>query len=118
MLNPELSMSSVEIPTFMPLQELDAWAEIFPKGLFVACPKCQSELKIAHKYLGERVQCKFCQAPFRVESTNPKVRTADVYSQCPHCQEMLRFARKYVGVKVACRFCQGKLQVLDHPPTG
>lgn len=112
LLNPELSLSSVEIPEFVPLQELDSLAEITPKGVFVKCPKCSEELKIASKYLGERVQCKFCDAPFRLNVTSPKVRTADVYSTCPHCQESLRFARKYIGVKVACRFCGGKLQIL------
>ncbi len=112
LLNPELALSSVEIPEFVPLQELDAMVEVAPQGLFVACPKCGDELKIARKYLGERVQCKFCQAPFRLDPTNPKVRAADVYATCAHCQQQLRFAAKYVGVKVACRFCNGKLNVV------
>lgn len=113
LLNPELYLSSVEIPEFVPLQELDVIAEISPAGLFIPCPKCQAELKIAKKYLGERVQCKFCQAPFRLDPTNPRIRQSDVYSKCPHCQESLRFASKYLGVKVACRFCNGKLKVLS-----
>jgi RNase P subunit RPR2 len=113
LLNPELALSSVEIPEFVPLQELDAMVEVAPQGLFVACPKCGDELKIARKYLGERVQCKFCQAPFRLDPTNPKVRAADVYATCAHCQQQLRFAAKYVGVKVACRFCNGKLNVVS-----
>lgn len=115
LLNPELSADSVEIPEFFPLQELDSMIEIAPKGIFTSCSQCKQELKIAYKYLGERVQCKFCQAPFRLESTSPKVRQADVYSSCPHCEQQLRFAQKYLGVKVACRFCNGKLQVLKEP---
>lgn len=110
-------MSSVEIPAFVPLKELEAVVEIAPKGVFVNCPKCSQELKIARKYLGERVQCKFCQSAIRLDPTNPKVCSADVYSQCSHCEEQLRFARKYVGVKVACRFCGGRLTVLSDRPS-
>lgn len=117
LLNPELALSSVEIPEFVPLQELRSEAQIAPRGVFIDCPKCRQELKVGLKYLGSRVQCKFCKAPFRLESTNPKIRTGDVYSTCPHCQQSLRFARKYVGVKVACRFCSGRLQVIDNDDT-
>ncbi len=56
LLNPELSLSSVEIPAFVPLQELEAIVDVVPKGVFTPCPKCSQELRIAHKYLGNRVQ--------------------------------------------------------------
>jgi uncharacterized protein (DUF983 family) len=111
LLNLELSRSSVEIPAFVPLQELDSMAEVVPSGLFYPCPKCQGDLKINRKYLGQKIQCKFCQAEFRLDPTSPAVKQADVYSTCPHCQQQLRFDPKYLGMKVACRFCGGKLHV-------
>lgn len=116
LLNEELYRSSVDIPEFVPLQELGSMIEITPVGLFCPCPKCRQELKINRKYLGQRVQCKFCQAEFRLDPTNPAVRQADVYATCAHCQQQLRFAVKYVGLKVACRYCGGKLHVLTPSP--
>jgi uncharacterized protein (DUF983 family) len=111
-LNPELTRESVEVPEFVPLQELDSIAEIEPSGIYCDCPKCGSELKISRKYLGQKIQCKHCQAQYRLDPTGPLVRQADVYSTCTHCRQQLRFAHKYLGRKVACRFCGGKLQVL------
>lgn len=112
LLNPELTRSSVEMPEFVPLQELDSVAEVTPVGFFCQCPRCRKELKIASKYIGEKVQCKFCEAPIMLDRTAPLVRAADVYAKCPHCQQQLRFDPKYIGLKVACRFCNGKLQVV------
>lgn len=88
--------------------------EIAPTGLFVGCPHCSQELKINRKYIGQRVQCKFCSADFRLDPAAPSVIDADVYSKCPHCDQELRFAKKYIGVRVACRFCSGKIHIL--PP--
>ncbi len=87
--------------------------EIEVIGLFVNCSSCHKELKIHRKYLGQRVQCKFCSADFRLDPASPLVQEADSYSQCPHCEETLRFAKKYVGAKVACRFCHGKVKILQ-----
>ena len=112
LLNLELEKDSVEIPQFFPLQEVDSLVEITPVGLFVDCPECHQELKIHRKYLGQRVQCKFCSADFRLDPASKSVAEADSYSQCPHCQEVLRFAKKYVGFKVVCRFCQGKVHIV------
>ena len=112
LLNLELEKESVEIPAFVPLQEVESVVEITPVGLFIECTSCHQELKINRKYLGQRVQCKFCAADFRLDPTSKLVIEADSYSQCPHCQETLRFASKYVGTKVACRFCHGKVHIL------
>jgi hypothetical protein len=112
LLNPELARSSVEIPAFQPLQELDSLAEVAPAGIYCPCPKCAKELKIAQKYVGLRVQCKFCQHGFLLDPHGPIVRQADAYTGCPHCRQQLRFDPKYLGLKVACRFCGGKLQML------
>lgn len=117
LLNTDLEVNSVEVPEFVPLPELDSMAEIEPFGLFFHCPKCDKELKIALKYLGERVACKFCRADFRLDPALTAVRQADVYSKCPHCAKDLRFDPKYVGQKVACRFCGGKL-LIQHGVSG
>jgi uncharacterized protein (DUF983 family) len=113
LLNLELAKSSVEIPEYFPLQEIDSMVEINPSGLYVPCPKCREELKINRKYLGQRVQCKICQAEFLLDPTGPAVRQADVYSKCPHCDQQLRFDPKYLGRKVACRFCGGKIHIVQ-----
>ena len=113
LLNPDLEIDSVEVPMFVPLQEVDSLVEITAIGLFVACTQCHQELKINRKYLGQRVQCKYCSADFRLDPTSQDVLKADSYGQCPHCEETLRFANKYVGSKVACRFCQGKVHILE-----
>ena len=112
LLNLELEKDSVEVPTFFPLQEVESVVEIIPVGLFVECTKCHQELKINRKYLGQRVQCKFCSADFKLDPTSNAVMGADSYSQCPHCQEQLRYSSKYVGSKVACRFCGGKVHIV------
>ncbi len=112
LLNLELEKDSVEVPTFFPLQEVESVVEITPVGLFVECTKCHQELKINRKYLGQRVQCKFCSADFKLDPTSNAVMGADSYSQCPHCQEQLRYSSKYVGSKVACRFCGGKVHIV------
>ena len=111
LLNTDLEVNSVEMPEFVPLPELDSMAEIEPAGIFFPCPNCDKELKIAWKYVGERVACKFCQADFRLDATLAAVKQADVYSKCLHCAKDLRFDPKYVGQKVACRFCGGKLLI-------
>ena len=111
MLNTDLEYSSVEVPAFVPLPELDSMADIEPLGIFFPCPKCEKELKIARKYFGERVACKFCAFDFRLDPALPAVKQADVYSKCPLCSKDLQFDPKYIGQKVACRFCGGKLQI-------
>jgi uncharacterized protein (DUF983 family) len=112
LLNPELSHNSVEVPEFVPLQELDSMAEITPLGLYCTCPSCGKELKVARKYIGQTVQCKHCQSGFRLDPVSPVVRQADLYSKCNHCQQQLRFDPKYIGARVACRFCGGKLTIV------
>jgi uncharacterized protein (DUF983 family) len=111
LLNTDLEVNSVEVPAFVPLPELETMTEIEPLGIFATCPKCGKELKIARKYLGERVACKYCESDFRLDAGAPAIKQADVYSKCPHCSKDLRFDSKYIGQKVACRFCSGKLHV-------
>lgn len=111
LLNTDLEVSSVEIPAFIPLPELSSMAQIDAQGIYLPCPKCEKELKIAKKYFGERVACKFCEYDFRLDPATPAVKESDVYSKCPHCEKDLRFDPKYLGQKVACRFCGGKLEI-------
>lgn len=111
LLNQDLRRDSVEIPTFIPLPELEAVSDLQPTGYYVPCPACQRDLKIAKKYAGERVSCKHCSSVFRLDLTQPQFAEVDVFSLCPHCAQSLRFAKKYVGTKVACRFCNGKLKI-------
>lgn len=82
-------------------------------GFLVECPNCGRQLRISRKYLGERVQCKFCTGQFRLELRNPLVRLRAFYAECPHCCRELRAADKYLGARVACKLCGGKLKFVD-----
>ncbi len=110
LLNSELSDDSVEIPTFVPLKEIES-AQIVPRqGHYVLCPGCQEELKIHAKYQNATVACRFCDHSFTYDSS---VTVTALYSNCPHCSKQLRASTKYMGQCVACRFCSGALMVTD-----
>lgn len=111
LLNPELEHDSVEIPVFIPLQEIDSMSEVTVRGHYIECPTCVKELRINSKYLGQHVQCKFCNGSF--DYTKASIRTVAVYSACPHCKDEIRAATKYLGLKVACKHCNGKLSLLE-----
>lgn len=112
LLNPELESDTVEIPAFLPLQEISAMVEVEPAGFYINCPACTRELKIASKYAGRKVQCRHCTKPFRFRPQKTDESHVGFYCKCPHCTEQLRVAIKYLGQKVACRQCQGHLHLL------
>lgn len=112
LLNSDLSEDSVEIPTFIPLQEIPSMAELHPSGFFIQCPNCTKELKINKKFLGQNVACNHCAQSFTVDLNHPKVVTVAFYADCPHCSQRLRMATKYAGMRVACKFCQGQIEVI------
>ena len=103
LLNPDLEHDSVEIPEFIPLEEISAMSEVEATGYYATCPTCQQELRINRKYVGVRVQCKFCQAPFTLNNLSQQAHA--FYAECPECHEELRSALKYMGHKVACKPC-------------
>lgn len=113
LLNQDLEHSSVEIPTFMPLQELDSFVEQTPRGFYIACPHCDRELRVNAKYTDQQVACNYCSGAFRLSLDNPKLDVLGLYADCPHCQKMLRISRKYVGIKVACNYCTGRLVLVE-----
>jgi len=116
LLNSDLQRDSVEVPAFVPLQEIGTLIDLEPSGVWLACPSCLQELRIGFKYFGKKVQCKHCAKPFRPKRDSRSVHTADVYGRCPHCEESLRFARKYIGQKVACKHCHGRLNIVARQP--
>ena len=113
LLNPELEFDSVEIPEFIPLQEIESMVEVEPNGYYVACPICERELRINSKYVGSDVACNFCHGKFRLDLSNPVINLAAFYSECPHCQQELRAAVKYLGMQVACKNCSGKIHLVS-----
>jgi len=108
LLNDELKADSVQIPEFIPLQEIESMVQLVLNGNYVLCSSCDKELRIHNKYIGQRVQCKFCKTPFTYDE---KVEVKAMYGRCPHCQEEVRAALKYSGMKVACKHCDGKIQL-------
>jgi predicted RNA-binding Zn-ribbon protein involved in translation (DUF1610 family) len=113
LLNTDLESDSVEIPQFIPLQEIASMVEVELSGYYVACPHCKRELRVSSKYVDEKVQCKFCDAQFAMDFSNPALKMLAFYSTCPHCKEELRAAPKYMGMKVACKHCGGKIHFVD-----
>jgi uncharacterized protein (DUF983 family) len=112
LLNPELEVDSVEVPDFVPLPEVAAMLDVQPEGVFCDCPDCGRELRIARKYLGSKVACKFCGFGFELDPRHPRVTGSPVYASCPGCRDELRFASKYLGTRVACKHCGAQLNIL------
>ena len=112
LLNEDLDKSSVEIPEFVPLQELDSMIEVEPGGVYVECPHCTRELRINRKYVHKQVSCKFCKGMFLLDLTNRVINCVAFYTECPHCSEEIRAAKKYMGMKVACKMCGGKIHLV------
>src|SRR5690606_8098356 len=112
LLNEELHRANVEVPAFVPLQELECMIELKPRGYYIACPHCTRELRINGKYVGEAVSCKHCAGKFLLDLNNPRIEMHAYYGDCPHCSERLRIGKKYAGTKVACKHCGGKIQVM------
>jgi len=110
LLNSELQVDSVEIPEFIPLQEISSMAEVDIRGYFLGCPICHKELRINRKYIGQRVSCNFCEAQFPLELSNRSIEKNAFYAPCPHCEKELRAAPKYLGHKVTCKHCKGLIE--------
>jgi len=114
MLNTDLESDSIEIPQFLPLQEITAYVTLPIRGYFVPCPSCDRELRVNSKYAGKKLSCKHCQSTFRFKpDTLVNGEPPQIYVYCPHCEERLRIAQKYLGAKVACKGCKGELVVQD-----
>ena len=114
LLNPELETDSVEIPAFMPLQEIETMVEVAPTGHYISCPICSKELRIHGKYRGLHVACKFCSGNFEYETQSGNVAVQAMYSSCPHCSQEIRAATKYLGMKVCCKHCNGKIHLVKN----
>ncbi len=119
LLNPELQPKPIVHPDFVELAEVEVVKVIkLPvHGYFVDCSKCQVELKIHAKYIGQAVVCRYCSSPVDLGLKSGLIRLA-VYSVCPHCQKEVRAALKYLDKNVACKFCGGGIHFVDHnlPP--
>jgi hypothetical protein len=112
-LNAELKSRPVDAPESCALPEVKVMLQLVPKGYFIGCPNCEQELRIAGKYLGNKVQCKFCSAPFIFSFSNPSMRQLALYGDCPHCRKELRIAMKYAGKRVGCKLCNGALHIAE-----
>jgi uncharacterized protein (DUF983 family) len=113
LLNTDLKESRVMRPGYMPLREIARLVDVVPSGYYIACPRCTRELRVSRKYTGERVQCKLCAAPFRLDYENAGLVRSAFFARCPHCSEELRAAQKYLGMNVACKHCGGAIRFLQ-----
>jgi len=115
LLNTDLEPDSVEIPEFVPLQEIEAAVELALRGYYIQCPHCSRELRINRKFIGKKVTCKQCTGDFMLDFNDGpgKITKVGIYVYCPHCSDRLRMSTKYVGVKVACKACTGRLKALE-----
>ncbi len=108
MLNDDFQSDIIEIPGFVPLEEISAMIELEVSGYFFSCPKCERELKANKKYLGEDVVCKQCDGHFKLDE---KKNLRAFYVSCPYCKKELKAAMKYMGTKVSCKFCDGSINL-------
>lgn len=115
LLNSDLDKDSVEIPSFVPLPEIEAMVDVEIAGYQVECPKCNRELRINRKYVGEKVSCKHCQGAFKLDLDDPAIHRVAFYANCPHCGNELRAHMKYANVKVECKHCSGHLSCVEQP---
>ena len=113
LLNTDLEASSVEIPAFVPLPEIESFAEMKPRGVYLVCPHCDRELRVNAKYFGQAVTCNSCSGVLQLETDNPNVEILGYFANCPHCETQIRIARKYAGIKVACKFCSGRIVLVE-----
>jgi uncharacterized protein (DUF983 family) len=113
LLNTDLEPDSVEIPQFMPLQEIESVPQLPVRGYYTVCPQCSRELRINRRFTGKKVTCKHCTGEFVLDFNDPNIEKVGVYVNCPKCAERLRMSLKYLGIKVACKACQCQLTVID-----
>ena len=113
LLNTDLEPDSVEIPEFIPLQEISSMVEVEVLGYYLTCPVCKKELRIGKKYVGQRVSCNLCKAQFPLELSNAAIEQNGFYANCPHCEKELRAAPKYLGERLTCKLCGGLLHFAD-----
>ncbi len=113
LLNEELQTDTVDIPEFIPLEELNSLVEVKIKGYYVLCPHCTQELRINSKYVGMRVGCKICQAQYDLKIHSPKLAVKAFFADCPECNEELRVPFRYLEEKVACKYCQARLEFVS-----
>src|SRR5262249_9883661 len=102
---------SVEIPEFVPLQEIESAVDLPIRGYYILCPHCTRELRINRKFVGKRVTCKQCTGDFVLNFGEGagKIEKVGVYGYCPHCSDRLGMPAKCLGIKVACKSCTGRL---------
>jgi len=115
LLNTDLDPDSVEVPEFVPLQEIENIVELPVRGYYVLCPHCTRELRVNRKFVGKQVSCRQCTGDFMLDfgDVSTKVEKVGIYVYCPHCNERLRMSGKYVGIKVACKSCSGRLMAVE-----
>jgi len=71
MLNSDLESDTIEIPAFIPLQEIASHVELDVRGYFVPCSSCERELRINAKYAGKRSPASTVRADSGLASTTP-----------------------------------------------
>lgn len=120
LLNSDLAPAYADVPEFMPLREIAPdeelpeelpTVEVVNQGYLIGCPQCQQALKISNRYLGQAVQCNFCEAGFEFEMRTGNIQWLGIYTNCPHCARRLRIGAGFLNAEVCCNFCQGPMVV-------
>ena len=112
LLNDDLQLREISSPEFAPLKEIEPVIEATPKGYYATCPKCQEELRIHGKYVGQTVACRYCESQFQFQVEPPASSVVAFYLNCPHCSQELKAAVKYLRAKVACKHCDGGIHLV------
>ena len=136
MLNSALKISVVDVPTFVPLPEIDpnelsesdtvilsatpqkARLQVLlvePRGIYYQCRGCDNELKIPKQFMNSKVQCKHCSHGFQMDLKRDISRVSSTYVDCPYCQQRIRAPRKMANSNVQCKHCQGAMHIKFQP---
>lgn len=112
LLNNDLEPAQIEIPQFQPMEVLDSFVELPPRGFCVACPECDRELKINRNDHGRSVRCASCTGSFEFDLRDGRIAMLGFYVNCPYCQKPLRMSPKDAGRKVGCMYCQESIRLI------
>jgi hypothetical protein len=112
LLNNDLEPAQIEIPQFQPMQVLDSFVELPPRGFYVACPECGRELKISRNDHGKGVRCASCGDAFEFRLCDERLAKLGFYVNCPCCHRQLRMSPEDAGERVGCMYCQESIRIV------
>ena len=136
MLNSDLKLNIVDVPDFIPLQEIDPCdlddsdtaiipadppaaklkvLQIEARGIYFLCAGCHQELKIPKQFMKSKIQCKHCSHDFKIKLQDDINRIVATYVNCPHCEQRIRASKNLTNRNIQCEHCHGAMHIKFAP---